>query len=98
MIKTKIRIMMMIINGNKILPRRPGFDPRSSDEGFMVDTVGLGQVSPSTSDSPSNSHYTSCFTFVNHPIVQCSIGSILTVSLSNELKTFVLHAFRRFFK
>jgi hypothetical protein len=44
MIKTKIRIMMMIINGNKILPRRPGFDPRSSDEGFMVDTVGLGQV------------------------------------------------------
>jgi hypothetical protein len=47
MIKIKIKIMMMIIkmiNGNKILPRRSGFDPRSSDEGFEVDTVELGQV------------------------------------------------------
>jgi hypothetical protein len=39
-------------------PRRPGFVPRSGHVGFVVDKVTLGQVSPSTSVSPANSHST----------------------------------------
>jgi hypothetical protein len=44
----------------------------------------LGEFSPSTPVVPENSPSTN--TFMNHPVIPCSVFSILTVSLNNQLE------------
>jgi hypothetical protein len=49
-------------------PRRPGFEPRTSRVGFVVDKVTLSSSSSSALVSPVNSHSTDRSTFIiYHP-------------------------------
>jgi hypothetical protein len=50
-------------------PKLPGFDTWSGHVGFVVDKMAPGQVSPSTSLSPTNFHSTNCSVLINHPII-----------------------------
>jgi hypothetical protein len=67
------------------IPRRS--DPNSGHVGpAVVNKVALDGISPTTSESPANSHSTNCSTFVDQQSIRRSTASVRSMSLNNQLK------------